>query len=121
MSSVAATYWGFGGSTPPAEFIAVNTTQTEVIRRRKRVVLPVQCTRLDSSGAVEQSRVPWVSVTRDDAAVAQEMTTEEVAQRIAGYERMFGMSSEEFLERVRESTAPDTFETNVWMVLLKYR
>jgi hypothetical protein len=40
------------------------------------------------------------------------------AQQIAAFEAQFGMSSEEFLKRWREDTIEDTFDTNVWAILL---
>lgn len=49
------------------------------------------------------------------------MTDAEVEAEIAGYEAMYGMSSEDFLEQCRLHTAPDTFETNDWRILLKHR
>lgn len=48
------------------------------------------------------------------------VSKEEIENQIASYEQVFGMSSEEFLERVREGAAPDTFETMDWKILLRY-
>lgn len=49
------------------------------------------------------------------------LTHEEIDRRIAQYESQYDMTSEEFLRRRREGTAPDTFETMVWAILLDYR
>jgi hypothetical protein len=49
------------------------------------------------------------------------MSHEEIEQQIGHYEQMFGMSSEAFIEQVRAGTAPDTFETMDWMILLRHR
>lgn len=46
---------------------------------------------------------------------------EEAEQLIAHYEQLFVMSSEEFLRRVKDGTAPDTFETMDWVILLRLR
>jgi len=49
------------------------------------------------------------------------LTQEEIEAQIAHYEKLFGMSSEVFLQRMREGTADDTFETMDWMILLRHR
>jgi hypothetical protein len=49
------------------------------------------------------------------------MTDEEVEERIAHYEKLYGFSSEEFLKRRKEGTAPDSFEAMAWMMMLKFR
>ena len=59
--------------------------------------------------------VTWCEPTEPGA-----MTREDIQAQIAAYEQMFGLSSEELLQSVRDGTAPDTFETNVWMALLDY-
>lgn len=51
---------------------------------------------------------------------AGEMTQGEIEEKIARYESQFDMSSAEFLQQRQEGTAPDTFETMEWMILLKY-
>jgi len=61
------------------------------------------------------------SVDRYEWSEPGEMTRQEIEEHIAAYEEMFGMSSDEFLRSVRDGTAPDTFETNDWRILLKYR
>ena len=48
-----------------------------------------------------------------------ELSYEEIAAIISRYEDRFQMSSKEFLQRVSEGTAPDTFETMDWMILLR--
>ncbi len=53
--------------------------------------------------------------------IEEQMTHEEIEAQIMAYERMYGMNSEEFLRLVHDHTAPDTFETNVWMALLENR
>jgi hypothetical protein len=50
------------------------------------------------------------SVLSDDA----------IRRKIQRYEKKFGMSSEEFMEKWRAGEAPDTFETNLWASLLKH-
>ncbi len=49
------------------------------------------------------------------------MSKAEIGDRIAQYERQFDMSSEKFLETWHDGTAPDSFETMYWRILLKYR
>jgi hypothetical protein len=46
------------------------------------------------------------------------LTQAEVQAIIQGYEKQFGMTSEEFRKRWIEGTVPDTFETNDWVMLL---
>jgi hypothetical protein len=48
------------------------------------------------------------------------LTQEEIEAQIDHYEKVFGMSSEEFLQRMRAGTADDTFETMHWMMLLRH-
>lgn len=50
-----------------------------------------------------------------------EMSQGEIEEKIARYEKLFGMSSAAFLQRWREGTAPDTFETMDWAILLRHR
>jgi len=61
----------------------------------------------------------------ESSVVAQPAATmlsqEDIEHQIAHYEQQFGMSSEEFSRRMREGTAPDTFETMDWMILLRNR
>lgn len=57
-----------------------------------------------------------VLVTESD-----QLTSEDIAKRIADYERAFGMSSEELLEKARDGTAPDTYEVGEWLILLRHR
>jgi hypothetical protein len=48
------------------------------------------------------------------------MTDEEVRAIIAGFEKQFGMTSEEFLRQRKAGTEPDTWETNAWLSLLEW-
>jgi hypothetical protein len=48
------------------------------------------------------------------------LTREEFEAQIAHYEKVFGMSSAEFLRKMEEGTADDTFETMHWMMLLRH-
>lgn len=62
--------------------------------------------------------------TKDDLSfqeTTQEdiFTVEEMKAQIASYEEEFGMSSQEFLEQMKNGTAPDTFDTMYWMALLR--
>lgn len=49
------------------------------------------------------------------------LTQEEIEAQIAHYEKVFGMSSEVFLQQMQNGTADDTFETMHWMMLLRHR
>jgi hypothetical protein len=51
----------------------------------------------------------------------KERTAQEREQKIAAYEAMFGMSSEQFLQEVEEGRRPDSFEAMDWASLLRYR
>lgn len=46
------------------------------------------------------------------------LTRGEILAIIAGYEKQFGMTSDEFRQRWKAGTAPDVFETNEWAILL---
>ena len=46
------------------------------------------------------------------------ITREEILEQIHNYELQYGMSSEEFLRQWKADIAPDTYETNVWAMLL---
>lgn len=48
-----------------------------------------------------------------------EVSSDEIMARIARYETKYQMSSEEFQRQVREGTAPDTFDTVAWNILLR--
>ena len=54
----------------------------------------------------------------DDSSL---LSNEEITAQIASYEKKFGMSSQEFLQRMENGTAPDTFETMDWMILLRHQ
>jgi hypothetical protein len=60
----------------------------------------------------------FIGTTQPSSAT---LSQNDIASQIAQYEREFGMSSDEFLQRMREGTAPDTFETMDWMILLRNR
>ena len=49
------------------------------------------------------------------------MTKEEIEEMITRFEKQYGMTSEEFLKRREEGTAPDSWEAMTWVTLLKYR
>ena len=49
-----------------------------------------------------------------------EMSQSELEDKIAQYEKLFGMSSAEFLQQQKEGTTPDTFEAMAWAVLLRH-
>ncbi len=48
------------------------------------------------------------------------MSQDDIERVITQYERQFGMTSEEFLQKRHEGTAPDTYEAMDWAILLKY-
>jgi hypothetical protein len=49
------------------------------------------------------------------------MSQEEIERKIVHYEQVFDMSSQEFSQKMKEGSAPDTFETMDWMILLRHR
>lgn len=51
---------------------------------------------------------------------SDEMSDEDIAKVIAGYEEQYNMTSAEFKKMWELGTAPDTYETNDWYVLLEY-
>jgi hypothetical protein len=67
----------------------------------------------------------WEAATTIESQQAEKLTAmisqQEIEDQIALYEQAFGMSSDEFLLRVHEGTAPDTFEAMDWLVLLRHR
>lgn len=50
-----------------------------------------------------------------------EMTDAELDTEIIACEKRSGMSSEEFMKHWKEGSAPDTYATNAWAILLKAR
>ena len=70
-----------------------------------------------SHAYAEKDSVSNISATiqNDDISV---LTKEEIISQISRYEKMFGMSSEEFLRQKRNGTAPDTCEAMDWAGLL---
>lgn len=74
---------------------------------------------------VTLERNSWITIQGHveipEAVIFRELTSEDVESQIAHYECRFSMSSEEFLKRWREGTAPDTFETMDWLILLRHR
>ncbi len=48
------------------------------------------------------------------------MSQDDIESVITQYERQFGMTSEEFLQKCHEGTAPDTYEAMDWAILLKH-
>ncbi len=46
------------------------------------------------------------------------LSLDQVRRIIDAYEAKYGMSSEEFLRQWEAGTAPDTYETNDWAMLL---
>ena len=45
----------------------------------------------------------------------------ELQAKLAAYEKQFGMTTDEFLEKWKAGEMPDTFETNDWSIIAKYR
>ena len=71
-----------------------------------------------ASGLLEtkdKEDVSFQEITQEDI-----LTVEEMKAQIARYEKDFGMSSEEFLQQMKNGTAPDTFEAMDWMALLRF-
>ncbi|MCP4348954.1 MAG: hypothetical protein GY795_26030 [Desulfobacterales bacterium] len=58
----------------------------------------------------------YPSVQHDEISV---LTEEEIISQISRYEKMFGMSSEEFLRQKQNGNEDDSFETMDWMILLR--
>lgn len=58
---------------------------------------------------------------REETPYSGEISREDILEEIRGYEQEFGMSSEEFMQAVQAGTAPDTFETMAWMIMLRHR
>ncbi len=50
-----------------------------------------------------------------------ELSQDDIESQIAVYERQFGMTSDEFMQQVRDGDVPDTFETMAWTILLRHR
>ncbi|GEM_PF-2187141 len=55
------------------------------------------------------------------ALLISEATPDELREKIAGFERKYQMTSDEFKIRWEHGDMPDTFETNLWATLLKHR
>ncbi len=58
----------------------------------------------------------YPAVQHDDISV---LTREEIISQISRYEKMFGMSSEEYLRQKQNGNEDDSFETMDWMILLR--
>ncbi len=58
----------------------------------------------------------YSTVQDDEISV---LTEDEIMSQISRYEKMFGMSSEEFLRQKQNGTEDDSFETMDWMILLR--
>jgi len=69
-------------------------------------------------GWLDRLRGSWdeslEAIMRDDTNEQDNHSAE-----IAALEKRYGMTSEEFLRAWDEGTAPDTFETNAWAMILK--
>ncbi len=68
-----------------------------------------------SEAFAETEKYPGYKEIFDENDILSE---DDIKSQIEEYEKKFGMSSEEFLRKKREGTAPDTFETMYWMGLL---
>lgn len=82
-------------------WIANSVRRSRPSFRRKRAVLRVLAPRRTTSATTEG-----------------DLTITDLQARVAAYERAFGMTSEQFLERWRKGEAPDSYETNAWAMLL---
>ncbi len=58
------------------------------------------------------------STTEDQPSPADIITREELLEQIRAYEIQYEMTSAEFLRQWEAGVAPDTYETNVWAMIL---
>jgi hypothetical protein len=82
-------------------------------------VIPIEAHGQEENTYVEAQATPvdFTASTDDDGI----LTREELLEQVRAYETQFGMTSDQFLRMRKAGTAPDTFETIDWAILLKYK
>ncbi len=108
---VKPTFYGGGTITPSGTYTRAPISPSPVL--------------WPPTDAQEQRLAFFITIRPNELAPAEEaaavMSHEEIERQIEHYERVYGISSEAFIEQVRAGIAPDTFETMDWMILLRHR
>ncbi len=77
-------------------------------QKQKELTLPKKIISLPTAAGDQK-------IDRDSSIISDK----EIEDKIAYYEQLFGMRSEEFLQQKREGTALDTREPMAWTILLQ--